>query len=532
MFRKLVSNLPYSPALVGQLGFYARRLRQEEGVRRLGLIFTALALVVQSFAVFSPPDPANAANPSDFIYGGISTKTQLLSAYDASARGNGDLKNIFDYAGITRAELNGVRNGTINSREKGTGSGAWLSWGRQHRFSADQGEVKHDANGSTIYSRPLHKFDSKAYTIRHGSTYQVLIGQSAKMGTFAIIKDCANLVTTKLPIPPPPPPPPAPKPETRCSALTLKRIDRTTVSLTARAEALNGARITGYEFSVKNGASTVATDTKTTGATTAASDPIELPEPANYTGSVVVKTSIGDKTSANCAVAITVAPPDVCPLNPEFSIEDEECQPCPDNEELWYKDADCAPKVASSKEAKNLSQNNIDATTTTANASDRIQYTISVYNVGKVPATVEFKEELADTLEYATIQDNGAGTFDDEAKVLSWDDVVLQPGEKESRSFVVSLVDTIPSTPQGTSDRTSYDCIMTNAFGTTVNVDVNCTTPKLVEGTIAELPKTGPGENILFAGILATTATFFYARSRTMSKEVRLIRKEFNMGTI
>ena len=32
MFRKLVSNLAFSPALVGQLGFYAKRLRKEESV--------------------------------------------------------------------------------------------------------------------------------------------------------------------------------------------------------------------------------------------------------------------------------------------------------------------------------------------------------------------------------------------------------------------------------------------------------------------------------------------------------------------
>ena len=55
MFRRIFSNLSFSPALVGQLGFYAKRLRREEATRRLGLVFTALALVVQSLAVFSPP---------------------------------------------------------------------------------------------------------------------------------------------------------------------------------------------------------------------------------------------------------------------------------------------------------------------------------------------------------------------------------------------------------------------------------------------------------------------------------------------
>lgn len=65
MFRKLVSSLPFSPALVGQLGFYARRLSKEQTSRRLGLIFTVLALVVQSFALLSPPEPTYAVSPTN-----------------------------------------------------------------------------------------------------------------------------------------------------------------------------------------------------------------------------------------------------------------------------------------------------------------------------------------------------------------------------------------------------------------------------------------------------------------------------------
>jgi hypothetical protein len=70
MFRKLVSNATFSPALAGQLGFYARRLKNEEATRRAGVIFTILALVLQSFAVFSPPEPPQAARSNDLIYCG------------------------------------------------------------------------------------------------------------------------------------------------------------------------------------------------------------------------------------------------------------------------------------------------------------------------------------------------------------------------------------------------------------------------------------------------------------------------------
>ena len=55
MFRKLISNLPYSPALIADIGFYAKRLREEEVTRRTTVVFVTMALIMQSLAVFSPP---------------------------------------------------------------------------------------------------------------------------------------------------------------------------------------------------------------------------------------------------------------------------------------------------------------------------------------------------------------------------------------------------------------------------------------------------------------------------------------------
>lgn len=534
MFRKLVSNLPYSPALVGQLGFYARRLRQEEATRRLGLVFTALALVVQSLAVFSPPDAANAANPSDMIYGGITTKEQLLTAYDNSARGNGDLKQIYDYAGITRDELATAKEGTINSREKGTGTGTWLTWGRMHRFSAAQGETKHTVDASTtVYSRPLWLFNTSSYTKKNGSTHRAFIGYSEKMGEFAVLKECGNLVTTKLPVTPAPVPPPVPPAESRCSLIQLKRIDRTRYTLEATAWVTNDAQIKSYVFDVKDSAgSVVYSETIQSSNSSTESSVIEISTPGDYVASVAVNTSVGIRTSSGCTTPLSVSPAEKCALNSSLLVSDSECQPCPENDSYWYKAPECAAKVASGKSGINLTRGNSNAESVKANASDRIEYRLSVENVGQIPAVASIKEELADVLEYATIHDNGGASFDDESKVLSWGDVVLQPGESQTRSFVVSVLGNLPTTSRGISDQSSYDCIMTNAFGNTVNIGINCDTPKKIESIVADLPKTGPGENMLFAGVLGSVVTYFYARSRQLRKEVRLIRKEFNMGTL
>jgi uncharacterized repeat protein (TIGR01451 family) len=50
MFEKLLTYLPYKPQLQQQIGFYTRRMRHEESLRRTGLILLALAFIVQLVA--------------------------------------------------------------------------------------------------------------------------------------------------------------------------------------------------------------------------------------------------------------------------------------------------------------------------------------------------------------------------------------------------------------------------------------------------------------------------------------------------
>lgn len=404
MFRKLVANLPFSPSLVGQLGFYARRLRQEEMTRRIGLIFTALALTMQSFAIFSPPESANAASPADIIYGGVSSVADILSVYDASARGNGDFNKIINYAGITRSELAATQPAEINSFEYGHSSNTnvWLSWGRLPYISADLGEVRHDISGTTVYSRPLWRYDTTGWNAQHGSNYPAFRGYSAAIGPFAIKKNGGSLLTTRLPIRAP-----------ACSA-----------------------------------------------------------------------------------------------------------------------GSSCQTSLHREKSATNLTQGSVDATKVTAQSSDRIQFTLSLTNQGPTPIETDFADSLRDTMEYATIQDNGGASLKPDTKLLSWGQVSLKPGERTSRSFVVKVADTIPTTPRGISEPGSFDCTMTNTFGNTIAIPVACQTPKVLEASIQQLPRTGPDGNIIFAGALASVSVYFYARTRQLSKEIRLIRKEFNMGTL
>lgn len=389
MFRKIVSNLSFSPALVGQLGFYAKRLRKEEATRRLGLIFVALALVVQTLAVFQPPESANASNPADFVPGGLGlganrSLNNFLRPYDANTY---HLKDVMNYVGLTREEIANAKFGYfITGTDK-------LSWGFIPRPSTTKVPVTDSAGNhvTDTYARPMYVANGKNAKI-YG-----WIGQSEKLGWFAIMQACGNLVTTHIP------PPPAP------------------------------------------------------------------PEPA---------------------------------------------------------------KIVQSKNATNVSQGNIGATTVTAKENDRINYTLTVENTGGTATQVEIVDHIDDILEYSTLVDNGGGTYDSDKKTLSWPAFNLGPGEKQTRVFGVRILASLPATPRGQSDPSSHNCLMENIFGNDVIIPVVCAPPKVVEEVVRELPHTGPAENMIFAGIVLSVVTYFFFRSRQLGTEVRLIRRDLNSGTI
>lgn len=112
MFRKLVSNLPYSPALITEIGFYAGRLRDEDVTRRVTVLFVILALIMQSLAVFSPPESANASSEQDIIRGGVRDLNDFLARYDHN---EDDVKDIYSTVGISRAEIASAHQGAIAS---------------------------------------------------------------------------------------------------------------------------------------------------------------------------------------------------------------------------------------------------------------------------------------------------------------------------------------------------------------------------------------------------------------------------------
>lgn len=560
MFRSIVSRLSFSPALVGQLSFYAKRLRKEQVTRRLGLIFTALALVVQSLAVFQPPEPANAASHNDIVYGGVKTLDQFLNLYDKNSQNLRDIMNAF---GITRKEIAATKYTVFTVGKK-------YSWGR-HARSIDVGSKEiYNSKGQhveTIYGRPM----SKQYKRGEASREIAFTGYSKKQGWFGIILDCGNLVTDNVP----PPPPPKKIKVCRLSDSKIVTIKESNFDKRKHSKNLNDCKpkkikvcelatfkvitISEDKFDKKKHSKDtknckpkkikvceLATlkvitidenkfDKKKHSKNTKDCSPTmikvcHLPDSRIITiDEKKFDKSIHSKNLNDCN------PKDitVCDLTTSevITIREDKFDPLVHSRDL----GDCEEEPGRfdlSKSASNLTQGNVDATTTLAKSDDRITYTLAIHNSGGMPIEASFEDNLYDVLEYATLIDTGGGTYNKSTGSISWPETTIEPDATEYRKYTVRLLSTIPSTPIGVSDLTSYDCSIDNVFGNGVAIDVDCPTPKVVESVVEELPQTGPGENIAFAAIVFSVVTFFYYRSKQLNKEVRLIRRNLNAGAL
>lgn len=530
MFRKIVSNLHFSPALVGQLGFYAKRLRKEEATRRIGLIFTALALVVQGFAVFTPPESANAANGNDIIYGGFKSKSQLLEIYDSNrdSAGHKDIQQIYSYYGITRQDIANASWTTFNSRDQ---NNAIQSIGRS-TVSFESTARKITDTSTTIYERQLSKFDTTEWSKSNGTTYQAIVGKRAIDGKwFAIIAACGNAAVVSLP----------PAPKAACSGLTVSPLTRNKFRFNAKSSVSSGATISSYTYTVKDGSG--ATVYTTTSSSSSATNSVEytFAKDGSYTVNVAVLTSVGSKSGGDCTKPATVSPEPRCPLNPDLVATNPDCKPCEDNPDIWYKDENCRSEFELTKKISNTSQLITDANNTTVSAGDRLEYRLSARNVGSTTGTYTIEDSLADVLEYATLVDTGGGTLlqqDSNTPIervgtITWPAIEIAPGETITKIVSVQVKSPLPATPQNIGNPDSYDCKMVNTFaGNETVANINCPTAKVVEQVVSELPKTGPAENMLFAGVLLAVVAYFYARSRQEKKEVRLIRRDLNTSVI
>lgn len=77
-FKRLLGNLPFNPSLIGKVAFYAKHLKREAAIRRLGFIFIALAVFIQTVAILNPPKASVQASLDSSVIEKIETTLHKL----------------------------------------------------------------------------------------------------------------------------------------------------------------------------------------------------------------------------------------------------------------------------------------------------------------------------------------------------------------------------------------------------------------------------------------------------------------------
>ncbi|HLC91636.1 MAG TPA: isopeptide-forming domain-containing fimbrial protein [Candidatus Saccharimonadales bacterium] len=188
------------------------------------------------------------------------------------------------------------------------------------------------------------------------------------------------------------------------------------------------------------------------------------------------------------------------------------------------------------KSASNTTQNIADANNTTARAGDTIVYTLTTKNSASAPVKdFVLQEDLSDLLDYADVVSLGGATKD-ASGVLSWPATTLAAGTTNKQQVKVKIKDPIPKTPLPCAANvtpcpatTSFDLTMSNVYGVSINVKVNPPVAKTIEKiTATVLPNTGPGFSLFAMFIITTIVGYFFARNRLLSRELEVVRAEYN----
>lgn len=519
MFNKLLSNLPFNPSLIGKVSFYAKRLRAESSMRRLGFAFVALSLVIQTFAVIAPAEPTLAGDiNNDILPRGFSSQGEAVNRCNAN---EANFQTILSHFGISCLSLYAGTVRTIDYSEYG---GQLYSAGRLSYFSND---IPVNIQGAgTIYMRKLTNWGAHCYN--DGAGCKAITGQRADGTPFMVLFSCGNPVIvgppTTPPPPPPPPPPPTPTKALSCGNLITSFVNNSRIvsgtTVTVRGQAvsrnMNDDLVDMYYDVVKTGTTNVIDEDKALGvpiddnsATDTFPRSFTLNEPGEYTFRLLVKS--GNITGwasrmGDCVKKVTVEPP---------------CQDSDGN--------DVTTCLIMAKKASNDTQKIEDANGTIAKAGDVITYTLSVTNTSKNTPVEGFviKENISDILEYADVVDLYGGTKDDN-NMVSWDPVDIQPDQTVVKRITVKVKNPIPNTPVAASNPNSFDMTMTNVFyGSTVNIKLPPNVIKTTEQVTKQLPNTGPGEAIGVSVVITVVAGYFFARSRLMAKELEIVTHEY-----
>lgn len=492
MFKKLVSNLPFNPSLINQVSFYAKRMHAESAMRRTAFIFIALTMVLQMFAVISPPEQTYARPGNDIIPGGVTSIAHTVEWCTT----NEEIRVIFQHFGIS---CDAVRSGSIVSLNSRDHASKLYSLGRQPYQKP--GEYPVQIGALTLFMRPLWSWDTGA-----SSTYQAIKGTRSNGAIFYILLNCGNVTIIDEPAPEPPKQEKCPldqnllKDDPRCTPCPYD------------------GRIIAGSNSCKPPA--------------CPQDPSITIEDAKckvcpYDNSIIKSNPKCERCPYAGLTGISLKDPackERCPFNSTIVKDHASCKPCDASQD--QDDADAC--IKRSKKASNTTQKLTNADNTTAQAGDVITYTLTTTNTGKsVYRGYVVQEHIGDLSEYADVIDFHGGTLDKETSWVIWPKQDIPANGSITRQLTVKVKSEIPQTPVSASNPGSGDLTMTNVYGNAINIKLPPKVVKIIETTTTTLPETGPGTSLVIGFFIMTTAGYFFARARLFATELDVIRNEY-----
>lgn len=515
MFRKIISNLPFNPGLLHQLSFYAKRLHQEEAVRRTGIIFTLLAIGVQSLAIISPAQVTLATGINDIVYGATS-RQHIINALTSGSdtKGRNDIQQIYAYYGIRLADVQSAADTTVKSRER-----QYITSGRGDSPGVDT-PIQIPGTGSTIYERSLNVWDINNYENSYPAITGTATGEGKLKGRqfWILLRGCGNI--TFQPIPK------NPKLEiskTRTGSENLKTGDE----INYRIEFRNSGEAPADEVTITdvipNNVSFVSQSSSIPASFVKSNNTLKwyfhTVQPSQNWQYISLKVKVLQVVNDNtqlCNTA-TITATNVTP------IEAKNC---------GVQITDKYSRITLHKKVSNLTQKIDDANNTVAKSGDTLEYTLTVTNTGNQNAKdyIVDSDSLSDVLEYADLVSYDGGSYDKINQRITWPTATIPASSSISKKFQVKIKSPIPTTPPSLSDPLSYDFKLRNVFGNEVVVSLDKPIISTTYQVTTSIPNTGPGSSILISLAAVVIVGYFYARSRLLAKEVDIIKAEQTAG--
>ncbi|HEX5456584.1 MAG TPA: hypothetical protein VFW77_04435 [Candidatus Saccharimonadales bacterium] len=525
MINRLISSLSFNPSLVEELSLYGKKLRREQPIRLIGFVIIILSLLLQLIAANMSSEKSLNASDNDIISGGITTKSEILSAWDNPGT---QAAEIYGKFGVTRKDIADIPGNRPNARIKSEASNFWIA-GRSSLTgysNSEQQEIAISTAGPTIFLRPLRAWDTDGRT----SVYEAFMGHNSTTGeAFWISASGGNYIQNGPGRLPPP----------------KLQVSNTIVGNTG---IVKPGGLINFSVEYRNRQqNSLAEDVKIID--NLPLEKIDIISPGNLsvgTNNNMVKSLGGLRyTDYGHIFNITVRAKDnlrdgtrICDTVRLTSSNAGGVSSGPACIEIsrtikaslmTSAPRDIMPPGLR-EQVSNITQglSGQETLQSEVHAGDILEYTLATYNYSNRSITsYNVKDFIGDVTDYANLDTSflatQGGTYDKQSKEVVWPNRQIKPGQSLTNRFRVIVKNPLPSTNKPSTASTNFDCKISNEYGNELTMSVRCPAAKSLE----TFPNTTSGSAILITSAIAIFSGYFLVRNSLLSKELSILRKNY-----